>query len=233
MTSSHIKIIAIVTMVIDHIGLFFFPHLIILRYIGRIAFPLFAWLIANGAYHTRDIKKYASRIFILALVSQIPFIVANQRIGSSPFYLNVLFTLFLGLLAIYTIKKITNKFLWLPIALGYAEIANLLHTDYRAAGVLSIVAFYVFFKNKKLMIVSQTLLFLVLPYITFLIEQAKKINLSTIYMDSDIEMYGLLGLFFIFLYKNKKETPTMKYFFYVFYPLQYIVIVAFQILLKH
>lgn len=233
MTSSHIKIIAVVTMVIDHIGLFFFPHLIILRYIGRIAFPLFAWLIANGAYHTHDIKKYASRILILALISQIPFTLANQRIGEPFLYLNVLFTLFLGLLAIYTIKNINNKFLWLPIALGYAEIANLLHTDYRAAGVLSIIAFYVFFKNKKLMILSQAVILFILPFIILLTEQIKKIDLSTLYMDSLIESYGLLGLFFIFLYKNKKETPTMKYFFYVFYPLQYIIIVTFQILLKH
>lgn len=230
--SFHIKLIAIVTMVIDHVGLFFFPQVTILRYIGRIAFPLFAWLIANGAHHTHDIKKYLARLFVLATVSQAPFIIANLHIGSSLFYLNVVFTLFFGLLAIYGIKNTTNKFLWLLILFGCSALANILHSDYGAMGVLSIVSFYIFFNNKLAMLVSQIVLMAIIPWIVFTLEQLRKIDLSLIYINSLSEIYGIIALLCIFLY-NKKEGLKTKNFLYIFYPLQYITIVIFQLLLHN
>src|SRR5205085_4973530 len=97
MTTFQIKLIAIIAMVIDHIGLFFFPHILLLRIIGRLAFPLFAWLIANGAHHSKNPTKYLTRLFLFALLAQIPFILINRLIDPSFWELNVLFTLFLGL----------------------------------------------------------------------------------------------------------------------------------------
>lgn len=217
-------------MVIDHIGLFFFPQFIALRIIGRIAFPLFAWLIANGAYHTSNLQKYLTRLFYLALISQIPFAIANHKIGSPILYFNVVFTLFFGLLAIYGIKKTENKLLWIPIIASCCFAAILLHSDYGAAGVLSVVCFYIFFNNKIMTTISQTVLLLILPLLVFVTEMQQHKDLSFIYLDSTMEKYGLIALLFIFLYSNKKGEGN-KYLFYLFYPVQYILIIIFQFVL--
>lgn len=232
MTSFHIKIIAIITMVIDHVGLFFFPEHPILRDIGRLAFPLFAWLIANGAYHTHDIQKYMKRLLVLAVVSQVPFTIANQHIGSPLFYLNVVFTLVLGLLSIYILKNNRNVLLSSVLVLACAGIANLIHSDYGAAGVLSIVAFYIFYNNKKAMVFSQVIIMSILPAMTLILMSIKKIDLSSYYLSSFTETYGLLSLALIFFYNNKVGYK-MKYLFYIFYPLQYISIAIFQIVLNN
>lgn len=212
MTTFNIKLIAIITMVIDHIGLFFFPNIIELRMIGRLSFPLFAWLIANGAYYTHNIKKYLMRILLLAFVSQIPYTLANRHADPSFSNLNILFTLSLGLLAITVISKYKNKPLWLLSVILCAAAADMLRTDYGVFGVLSIVAFYLFFNNMKYLILSQALIFL----------------LPMKYLFGPVESLGLFSLIFIMLY-NKKEGPKTKYLFYIFYPLQYLVIYLIQI----
>src|SRR3989344_960795 len=100
MTAFHIKLIAIITMVIDHVGLYFFPDLLILRIIGRLSFPLFAWLIANGVHYSHNAKAYLTRIFLFALLSQLPYLLVNRQIDPRFAGLNIFFTLFLGLCAI-------------------------------------------------------------------------------------------------------------------------------------
>src|SRR5258706_7044420 len=105
LTVFDIKIIAIITMIIDHVGEFFFPQFFLLRVVGRLSFPLFAWLIANGAHHTKNINVYLKRLFIFAVISQIPLSVANFQLDPRLWYLNVLFTLFLGLFALEFIRK--------------------------------------------------------------------------------------------------------------------------------
>lgn len=223
MTTFHIKLIAIATMVIDHVGLFFFPQFIILRIIGRIAFPLFAWLIANGAIHTRDIRQYGLRLFVLAVVSQIPFALANTYYGGPLFYLNVVFTLVAGLLAIYAIRTLENRFMQALAVFGAAMLANLIHADYGAAGVLSIVAFYLFFHRKWLMVISQTLILGVFPALVGYLEVALPAPLSFFYISSYVEAYGLLALGFIALYNGQIGIRANALFYY-FYPIQYALI---------
>ena len=120
-----LKLIAFVTMTIDHIGAVFFPEVIVLRIIGRIAFPLFAYCLVVGYFYTRDVKKYLGRIFLLALFSQpfymplfypetisILFSAGSYQTLYSAFsviwnniHLNVGFTLFLGLLAMHSLQN--------------------------------------------------------------------------------------------------------------------------------
>jgi hypothetical protein len=221
MTAFKIKLIAILTMAIDHIGLFFFPDQIAFRVVGRLAFPLFAWLIANGAYHTRNIHAYLLRILCLAIVSQIPFMLANRHLDPHFSSLNVLFTLSLGLAAILVIKQTQYKILHVLTVMVCALAANFFSTDYGAMGVLAIIVFYAFFKNIKLLIISSVLLFTI-PYL----EAIKQLNFR-----GYIEVIGLFSLFFIALY-NQKEGRKMKYLFYFFYPLQYVVIYIVQLLLS-
>jgi hypothetical protein len=227
MNSFEIKIIAIITMIIDHIGLFFFPHIFILRVIGRLSFPLFAWLIANGAVHTKNIIAYAIRLFLFALISQMPFLYANRQITPAFGGLNVIFTLFLGLVVIIVMKKTSRKNFWLLATIIASAIADVSHMDYGAVGVLSIISFYLFYNKFDKMIVSQTLLLFILPYLMFFLEIFYRLHLSFYYMDSDYEFFGIFSLFFIAIY-NKKQGHKLKYLFYCFYPLQYVAIIFFK-----
>lgn len=202
-------------MIIDHVGLFFFPNLLVMRLIGRISFPLFGWLLANGADHTRSIKKYLLRLLLLAIISQIPFLLANRFVDPRFSDLNIVFTLALALSAIAVIKYNNNKIIWIAAGTLAALAATLLKTDYGAFGVISIIGFYIFLKNKLFLVIAQIIIFLV-PYILLLL------NNST-----SIELIGLLSLPLIIFY-NGKQGPKVKYLFYIFYPLQYIIIYIIQ-----
>ena len=213
MSAFHIKLLAIITMIIDHIGLFFFPENFLFRTIGRLSFPLFAWLIANGAYHTRNIKKYFIRLFILALLSQIPYVLVHQLIDPSTTTLNIFFTLSIGLGAIILIKRTQQRLLWLFISFASALFASLINTDYGGFGVLSIIAFYVFFKNRKKLIISQVLIYVVMSL--YFISQGNSLGV--------VQSVGLLSLLFIIAYNNQ-EGRKLQYLFYVVYPLHYLAI---------
>lgn len=231
MNTFNIKLIAIATMIVDHVGLFFFPQIFLLRVIGRLSFPLFAWLIANGAIHTKNINAYAIRLFLLAIISQIPFSFANQ-LKNIPFEgLNIVFTLFLGLAAIMIVKKTSKKYLWFSIAIGASFIANILNVNYGAAGVLSIIAFYLFYKKLDKMIFSQILILLVFPYLILFFEILCHLDLSFYYMNSYYEFFGIFSLLFIAKY-NGKEGYKAKYLFYSFYPLHYVAILFLKLLLS-
>ena len=92
----HLKLIAVCTMFIDHMGDTLFPGVMWLRCIGRVAFPIFCFLIAEGCVHTHDRKKYALRLFVFAVLSEIPFNLMTGRAVWNPYDQNVLWTLLLG-----------------------------------------------------------------------------------------------------------------------------------------
>jgi len=227
-----LKLIAIVTMVIDHIGLYFFPNIILFRIVGRISFPLFCWLIANGAVHTKNIKKYLVRLLLLAIASQPFFYLANSTsYNVSPFKLNVVFTLFIGLFVVFCLKNLKNIFLRFGIILFFAQISNLINSEYGAMGVFSMAFFYLFYKNTVYMLVFQVLIYStsvfwqIFPYIN-------QINFLDI---NDykyfVQMFCLAALFLIAGH-NWVKGREVKYFFYIFYPLQYFVIYIIQLYLS-
>jgi len=131
MTSFDIKVLAALLMVIDHVGLIFFPDRLIFRYLGRLSFPLFAWLLGQGEKHTRDVYAYLLRIVIWGLVSQpIYFLLFHNG------QLNILFTLALGLIALSLPKLIGAKYVvWIATAI----IAQAVNADYGAYGVFTII----------------------------------------------------------------------------------------------
>ncbi|HCS73517.1 MAG TPA: conjugal transfer protein TraX, partial [Clostridiales bacterium] len=98
-----IKLIAMITMLVDHIGAVFYPNALWMRIIGRVSFPLFAWGIAMGSRWTRDWKRYAARLLALALLTQIPYSLLFQN-G----YWNICFTLLSGLLVL-KLLQIPNR----------------------------------------------------------------------------------------------------------------------------
>lgn len=127
-------IIAVICMIIDHVGVIFFPRAILFRVIGRIALPLFAWGIAIGASHTRNIARYAMRLFLLMIVSQPFYMYAlNHPLEK----LNIFAVLFLGLIGIWGLRD--NKGYLTIIAL---MLAHLIPMDYGLQGVMVILLLY-------------------------------------------------------------------------------------------
>lgn len=211
--SNYIKIIAILTMLIDHAGLILFPQYPILRIIGRIAFPLFAYQIGIGFSHTRDVKKYFLRLFIFGAVIQIFYSVAAAYIGEEPWMFNIFFTLALGVLAISTFKKqqyvLTLCVLIIPFLLGLVGIT----IDYGTYGVLLILGMYIT-RNNILYLAIYTIL---LTTITCLIWDYP-IRVQT-------QMNCLLALPFIAKpFSVKTNIPW--WFFYLFYPLHLVLLYA-------
>ena len=172
MTAFRLKIIAIITMLIDHVSAVFpltFP--LWFRYIGRIAFPVFAYMIAQGSRHTNNIWKYLLRLGIFALVSEIPFDLAFRDEISFIRDTNIFYTLFLGTacIAVYqklnkkpsasksnidpsheranertssSINKLSRVLLAVLLMIPIALLGNLLGTDYGTPGVVYILVFY-------------------------------------------------------------------------------------------
>lgn len=218
-------------MVIDHVGVFFFPQFFFLRMIGRLAFPLFAWFIANGARYTSNVKVYFLRLLVLALITQ-PLFWYACHLAYIPQYLNVVFTLCLGLIAIMLMQRTSNRWLRLIATLACAAVAAVCNTDYGAEGVLSIAAFYIFKNNFRYVVLSQAVITGILPMITFQLRSKGVIDLSHYYFNSPIEYIGLFSLIAIYFYNNKPGIRA-KYLFYGFYFFQFVAIIAVSLLLVY
>lgn len=207
MTSLTLKMIALITMIIDHYGAIFQTNALTFRIIGRLAFPIYCFLIVEGFFHTRDIKKYASKLFILALVSELPFDYAFfSRIYWG--HQNIFFTLFIGLISIALLEKYKNKnhLYSLLIIISAASLASLLKTDYSFIGIIYILAFYKArnFGNLNRILIVGSLIFL------------------TNYLSSNyIQQFSLLALVLIFFYNKKPglKVKTLQILFYISYPL--------------
>lgn len=158
--SAQLKIIAMISMLIDHTGAFILlPWLragngyadfenwdiiyTVLRSVGRLAFPLFCFLIVEGFIHTSDVKKYMTRLGIAALVSEIPFDLARSGTFFDFSGQNVMFTLLSGLIAIWCIKHIRHPLLRLAgVAMSLVGVI-FLDTDYSYLGVAVIIILYI------------------------------------------------------------------------------------------
>jgi hypothetical protein len=204
-----LRIIAIVTMVVDHIGVILYPDIILLHIIGRLAFPLFAYLIVLGVDSTRQPRKYMATLLSFAILSQIPYFLAFDI---QPFErLNILFSLFLSAMTIHFYNK-KSILAFIPLILSIVFM-----TEGSYYVVLTAVGMKLLKDTPKL----GTLALFALN-IPFLFVQDLAIQL---------QFLALSAVPLIFLHINKwimKETlipedslaySLRKYFFYVFYPL--------------
>lgn len=215
MSSFVLKLIAIITMFIDHIGYVIFDGFSFFNYIGRIAFPIFAFQISEGYIHTKNLKKYFLRLFIFALISQIPFMLFH-KILSNEFALNIFFTLLLGLASIYIYDKSKHKFFGIVISIIIGIIAEFIHCDYGFYGIAIILLFYVFKNNNLLSSIS----FIIAVTINYLIPIIKY-GFYNIYLY--LYIFTLIPIIFISLYNGKKGKNT-KYLLYLFYPIHLLLI---------
>lgn len=135
-----LKLLACATMLIDHIGAAFYPSLMWLRVIGRLAFPIYCFLLAQGAAHTKSPARYGIRLLLGAALSELPFdLLFSARLDWQ--HQSVMLTLLLGFLALMCMQKCSFWALKPLIALPFALAAELLHTDYGGMGVLMIAMF--------------------------------------------------------------------------------------------
>lgn len=245
MTSFALKIIASITMFIDHFGYVFIGNFSFCNFIGRIAFPIFAFQISEGYEHTKNLKKYFLRLGIFAIISQIPFyLFANKHLGSNTLTLNVFFTLFLGLLSIYLYDYINNllqkqksnfsnnmsdkkvlaltiisKIVGIIVVLLIAYVAELMNTDYGFWGVLVVFMFYVL-KSKELLM---TIAFFALCIAKYIIPYVQS-GFNLVYLV--LALCTFLPIIFITSYKGK-QGPKIKYLLYIFYPLHLLILYLF------
>ena len=225
-----LKIIAMILMLLDHLWGTIIPGNQWMTLIGRMAFPIFAFLIVEGFFHTSDLKKYMKRLFIFGLISEIPFNLIYTGSIIFPFHQNVMFTLLLGLLIINEIDKLKNtkeiKKKIIPILkiFLFLLISIIGFVDYGVTGVLTIVVFYLF-RGFKLAWIGQ-LISLILLYIVFFEGQSVILNIFNHEYFLPLQSIGVLSLIFIWLYNGEKgkNNKIIKYLFYSFYPVHMLVI---------
>lgn len=237
-TGNMLKITAVVLMIIDHIGAALIENGIlhaydpqrvaeildtdwgmrwyqldtVLRTLGRPAFPIFCFLLAEGFVHTRNVKKYVSRMALFALISEVPFDLAIFRTPFEPNAQNVYFTLFIGLLVLVAIRKYENNTVIRSAAfLAGCGAAILLKTDYDAIGILLITAFYLMRSEVKMQ--------------TLFCGGVAALESSGNYCA------GALALIPIRLYNGKRGKLKLKYFFYWFYPVHLLLLYLLEVTL--
>lgn len=223
MSSFVLKIIAVVAMLCDHVGICLTNRIASgWNYIGRLAFPIFAFQICEGYQHTHDLKKYLLKLLVFAIISQIPFNLFEYALGSS-FHLNVLFTLLLGLIAITCFDKSTNKLVgFLGVAICVA-LGKILQVDYGYWGVLLVFCFYLF-KNNKILMSLIFLLLVMAKYCNNLIE-------SNFYYQYIALAIGTFSAIIPIVLYNGQQGHKTKYFLYIFYPV-HLVVLAISYLLN-
>lgn len=214
MSSFVLKIIAIISMLFDHIGYTIFNKFSFMNYIGRLAFPIFAFQITEGYSHTKNLKRYFFRLFLFAIISQVPYMLFLS-IFTSSFTLNILFTLILGLLAITIYDRLGNKYLGTLFVLLCCIIAQFFPFDYEWFGIAIIFIFHVL-KNKKGLM---NLAFFAVTFIYYFCHYITTLRYEYLF----IILFCTLSLVAINLYNGKKGKDT-KYLLYIFYPLHFIVL---------
>ncbi|OUQ18929.1 hypothetical protein B5E82_06860 [Lachnoclostridium sp. An138] len=228
-SGSALKWFAVLIMLVDHIGacllevfvlnyygvsplagridnLYFWLSLdSVLRGIGRAAFPIFCFLLVEGAVHTRSPRKYLLRLASFALISEIPF---DLALHNQPFYWgtqNVFFTLLAGLLVIQAFQRSPGQEWRGMLALAVlGAAAELCGTDYGAIGVAVIAVMYLLRER---------------------FWAASVLSLILLVLLARIEIFSIPAFLILALYNGKRGRQP-KYFFYVFYPVHLLILWA-------
>lgn len=229
-TSNILKLIAVILMLSDHIWATAMSFGDWMTYIGRMAFPIFAFLIAEGFVHTSNFKKYVIRLLGFAVITEIPFNLFYSSRFFNPYHQNVLFTLLLGLLAIYVIdnlkknhsaKNIGLSMLWLVLISIAATIG---FVDYGFLGMITVVMFYLL-RDFPFAWLCQ-LIAMVLINIVFFEGLVVPVELFGHTFEIPTQGFAVFSLIPIWLYGGKKgrSHKALQYGFYAFYPVHMLIL---------
>ncbi len=227
-SSNTLKIFAYACMLCDHVGYVLVDDNSVMRAIGRLAFPIFVFLLVEGYRHTSNVKKYILRLFVFALISEVPY---DLAFAGSVFDIsdqNVFFTLAAGLTAVYLLDRVLSgaysvaseyrMILAFGAVLIPAILAEICRTDYGMGGIVVIILFYMItplygrgkLPEKAKRNATNTVLSAVIYYLFY--------GLS--------ELYALFAIIPISFYNGKrgKKNKLIQYAFYFFYPLHLLCI---------
>ena len=220
-----LKLIAMISMVFDHVGDMFFPDVMWPRMIGRLAMPIFSFFIAEGFSHTRDKKKYLCRLGIFALISEIPFDLAFEgRVGLG--HQNIMLSFFLAVVALMLYDwiqggtksevnhaSIGKTILGVIAVAAIAALSLLLRADYTIFAVIAVFLFYVLRQKHPLVRTGVGVAFLALT--------------------RTVGYYCTTGLSFIPLAMyNGKKGKGLKWLFYGFYPGHLLLLAAIKHIMR-
>lgn len=205
-----LKLLACVFMLIDHAGYMFFPEFVFLRAIGRLAFPIFAWQAAIGYEKTSSLKKYMGRLFVFAIVSQIPYI------WFSPGNLNIIPTILVGIWVIWLHEK-GGRYGFLLAAL-LVVTGDIMHLQYGSYGLAMIWIFHIFKKDRGMSAFAYAAMSLLFAWLN-------DWSFSTVF-----QSLSIFALPFIFA-DWKINIHFNRYFFYFFYPGHIIVLLIIRSLI--
>lgn len=222
-TSDMLKWIAVITMLIDHIGAavvektwimeesYGQPLDYILRFIGRLAFPIFCFLMVEGFYHTRSRMKYIRNLFIFAVISEIPF--ELSFLGEMVWGLrNVYWTLLIGMIMLVLLDKIRQRetkyglLYFVLIVAVCSGVAEILHTDYGAVGVILI---FILYKTRDDRFMQCILGGAAMSY----------------------EITAPIAFVLLYKYNGVRRQKHLKYFFYIFYPAHLLLLYGIRLLI--
>jgi hypothetical protein len=237
LSGNALKIIAAISMALDHIGFVFFPKILFFRILGRIALPIFAFMIAEGCKYTRNKLRYFLTIFLLGSIFQVVFYIVERS-----FYLGVLMTFSCGILAVYSLMFVKKA--WLSGG-GYAlKLLSVLSLVFMIVGI-SVLNEYV--------VVDYGFYGCILPLFAALFHHDGKggyendllkrcdhvpvhalsmgVGMLLLALDrGGIQFYSFLALPLLLLYSGKRGKWKMKYFFYIFYPAHLAIIYGIAML---
>lgn len=229
-----LHILAMLFMLCDHLWATLFPAQEWMTCVGRLAFPIFAFMIAEGCYYTSNVKKYMLRLFLFAIISEIPF---NLIMGSSvfyPFHQNVLWTFLLGVLSIQIIEKAKKKqkkwisfFVVCLVLLMDCLLGTITMVDYNAAGILTVLLFY-FFRKKTWISFAAQLVGLYYLNVVMLGNLYYPVTILGHHFEIAQQSFALLALIPIWLYHGEQgyHSKWFKYFCYAFYPVHLLILVV-------
>ena len=208
LSGNGLKIIAAISMLLDHMGLMLFPRVTLFRILGRLALPIYAYMIAEGCRYTRNRKRYFLGIFLLAAVCQAVYFFATGSL-----YFSILVTFSLGILVVYALQNWQSRrdlpsVLLLMAGVGAVWLLNRAFTiDYGFWGcMLPVLASLPGGKQQeRIGMLGAGLVLLALSL-------------------GGIQWYALAALPLLLLYSGERGKYNMKYFFYIFYPAHLVIL---------
>lgn len=222
LSSSALKLMACGFMLIDHVGVRLFPRILLLRIIGRLAYPIFAFFIAEGCRHTSNRSRHFLSVFVLGVICESVYIIYDGA-----WYGNILLTFSLSILLIYLMQWCRDgryaRYIILAAALGALFVlTSYVNFDYGFFGIVAplFAAFPGDRRNESAGIMPPPP-----KHSTKLILFAIGIMLTCIENGlGHIQLFALLTIPLLAMYSGKPGKRKLKYFFYVFYPVHLLLI---------
>lgn len=210
LSGSVLKTLALITMIADHTGLLFFSQeeriYWLLRGIGRLAFPIYCFLLTEGYLHTGDKGKYLRNLLVFAVISEVPFDLMAFGAPLEPRGQNVFFTLALGLMGIWAgdrAFRAGKRGLMLGCYLAACMLGYLLRTDYGAEGVCLILLFWLSRRR---------------------VDTWYPAPAAMLFLMGGVEAFGIFSLPLLRLYNGQKGFIRHKYLFYLAYPVHILIL---------